>query len=72
MSQTGTAWAGDGAQKVTILHGYYSATEYQVKEEQADAIIKTAAYHREFFALSLIWFSPSVHAAVLPLLSTPF
>uniref|UniRef100_A0A4E9DXV0 F-box domain-containing protein n=1 Tax=Gibberella zeae TaxID=5518 RepID=A0A4E9DXV0_GIBZA len=72
MSQTGTAWAGDGAQKVTILHGYYSATEYQVKEEQADAIIKTAAYHREFFALSLIWFSPSVHAAVLPSLSTPF
>ncbi|UZP40633.1 hypothetical protein NXS19_008449 [Fusarium pseudograminearum] len=71
MSQTGTAWAGDGDLKV-IPHGYYSATEYQVKEQQADAIIKTAAYHREVFARSVIWFPPRQHAAVLPSLSTPF
>ncbi|PTD05232.1 hypothetical protein FCULG_00000252 [Fusarium culmorum] len=71
MSQTGTAWAGDGDLKV-IPHGYYSATEYQVKEEQADAIIQTAAYHRRDFPLSVIWFSPRTHAHVRSSLSTPF
>ncbi|EWG38615.1 hypothetical protein FVEG_01797 [Fusarium verticillioides 7600] len=44
-----------------MIRGYRSATEYSFEEEQTDAIVRTAAYHRKDFGLSMIWFSPSEH-----------
>ncbi|KAI0859860.1 hypothetical protein F4860DRAFT_525836 [Xylaria cubensis] len=39
----------------TIMpRGYLSATEYSFREEQADAIVRRAAYHRKDFPLSSI------------------
>lgn len=52
--------------------GYYSTTEYQVKEEKADVIIQTVTYHRRHFPRAVIWFSPREHTDVRPSLSTPF
>ncbi|KAF3070627.1 hypothetical protein GL218_00078 [Daldinia childiae] len=52
--------------------GYYSATEYCFHEEQADAIVRTAAYHRKDYCRSVIWFSPREHVGIRPSIATPF
>ncbi|KAJ0119414.1 ATP-dependent DNA helicase pif1 [Fusarium oxysporum f. sp. albedinis] len=57
----------------TIMpRGYRSSTEYHFNEEQTDAIIQTAAYHRKDYYLSVIWFSPSKHADIHQSIATPF
>ncbi|KAI0506803.1 hypothetical protein F5B22DRAFT_437936 [Xylaria bambusicola] len=55
-----------------IPRGYRSATEYRFDEEQTDAIVRTAAYHRKDYCLSVIWFSPREHVDIRPSLATPF
>ncbi|EGU84686.1 hypothetical protein FOXB_04874 [Fusarium oxysporum f. sp. conglutinans Fo5176] len=52
--------------------GYRSATEYRFGEEQADAIVRTAAYHRKDYCLSVIWFSPAEHFGIHQSIATPF
>ena len=52
--------------------GYRSATEFSFDEEQIDAIIQTAAYHRKDFCLSVIWFSPREHIDIRPSIATSF
>ena len=52
--------------------GYRSTTEFLFDNEQADAIIRTTAYHRKDYCLSVIWFSRSEHNEVRPSLSVPF
>ncbi|KAF5702646.1 cyclin f-box [Fusarium mundagurra] len=52
--------------------GYRSATEYSFDEEQIDVIIRTAAYHRKAFGLSVIWFSSSDHINIRQSIATPF
>jgi len=49
-----------------------SATAYQFREEQADAIIRTTAYHRRDFGLSVIWFSSREHIGIRQSIATPF
>ncbi|KAF2758787.1 hypothetical protein EJ05DRAFT_464639 [Pseudovirgaria hyperparasitica] len=51
---------------------YRSVTEFQFTTDQADAIIRTAAYHRKDFALSVIWFPPREHVAVRQSIAAPF
>jgi len=51
---------------------YRSATEYRFGEEQADAIVRTAAYHRKDYSLSVIWFSPREHIDIDLSIATPF
>ncbi|CCT70407.1 uncharacterized protein FFUJ_06378 [Fusarium fujikuroi IMI 58289] len=53
-------------------YGYRSATEYRFDEDQVDAIIRTAAYHRKDFCLSVIWFSPAKHVNIRQSIATPF
>ncbi|KAF5573789.1 cyclin f-box [Fusarium pseudoanthophilum] len=55
-----------------MLRGYRSATEYSFNEEHTDAIVRTAAYHRKDFALSMIWFSSSEHINIFQSIATPF
>lgn len=55
-----------------VPRGYHSATEYRFNEEEADAIVRTAAYHRSDFCLSVIWFSPGQDVDIRPSISTPF
>ena len=52
--------------------GYRSATEYCFREDQADAIVRVTAYHREDYCRSVIWFSPREHVAIRPSIATPF
>lgn len=52
--------------------GYRSVTEYRFREEQADAIIRVAAYHRKDYCRSVIWFSPREHVSIHPSIATPF
>lgn len=52
--------------------GYRSATEYQFREEQADAIIRTTAYHRRDYDTAVLWFAPREHARIRPSIATPF
>lgn len=52
--------------------GYLSATAFRFGEEQADAIVRTAAYHRKDFCLSVIWFSPAKHVDIHQSIATPF
>lgn len=52
--------------------GYRSAAEYCFDEEQADAIVRTTAYHRRDYCLSVIWFSPREHIDIRPSIATPF
>lgn len=52
--------------------GYRSTTNYRFDEKQTNAIIRTVAYHRNDFCLSVIWFSPRDHVDVRPSLATPF
>lgn len=57
----------------TLVHrGYLSATEYHFREEQADAIVRAAAYHRKDYCLSVIWFSPREHLDIRLSISTAF
>lgn len=55
-----------------VPRGYYSATEYRFREDEADGIVRAAAYHRKDFCLSVIWFPPREHAGVRSSLETPF
>ncbi|KAF5981379.1 cyclin f-box [Fusarium coicis] len=55
-----------------MLSGYRSATEYSFDEEHTDAIVRTAAYHRKDFGLSVIWFSSSEHIKIRQSITTPF
>lgn len=52
--------------------GYRSATEYRFGEEQTDAIVRTAAYHRKDYCLSVIWYSPREHVDIRLSIATPF
>jgi hypothetical protein len=52
--------------------GYRSLTDYPFHKEQADAIVRTTAYHRRDHCLSVIWFSPREHVDIRPSISTPF
>ncbi|EAW11446.1 F-box domain protein [Aspergillus clavatus NRRL 1] len=52
--------------------GYRSATEFRFDKEQADAIIRTTAYHRKDFCLSVIWYSHREHNEIRPSITTPF
>jgi len=57
----------------TIMpRGYRSATEYRFGEEQTDAIVRTATYHRKDYCLSVIWFSPREHVDIRLSIATPF
>lgn len=55
-----------------IPRGYRSATEYRFGEEQTDAIVRTAAYHRKDYCLSVIWYSPREHVDIRLSIATPF
>lgn len=52
--------------------GYRSVAEYHCREEQTDAIVQAAAYHRKDYVLSVIWFSPREHVGVRQSIATPF
>jgi hypothetical protein len=52
--------------------GYRSATEYCFAEEQTDAIVRTTAYYRKDYSLSVIWFSPREHVDIRLSIATPF
>ncbi|KAL2015245.1 hypothetical protein VTK56DRAFT_5951 [Thermocarpiscus australiensis] len=57
---------------VPMPRGYRSATEYPFREEETDAIVRVAAYHRKDYCRAVIWFSPRQHAAIRPSIATPF
>ncbi len=48
------------------------ALEFPFRQDEADAIVRTAAYHCKDFCRSVIWFSPRAHADVRESLATPF
>ncbi|KAK0707034.1 F-box domain protein [Lasiosphaeria miniovina] len=52
--------------------GCRSVAEYSFREEQTDAIVRAAAYHRKDFCRSVIWFSPREHAGIRMPIATPF
>lgn len=52
--------------------GRRSATEFSFHEDQADAIIRVAAYHRRDYCHSVIWFPLSEHDAIRQLILTSF
>lgn len=41
-------------------------------EDQADDIVRAAAYHRRYFCLSVIWFPPREHDAIRQSIAKPF
>ncbi|KAM3514593.1 hypothetical protein MY11210_001828 [Beauveria gryllotalpidicola] len=47
-----------------MLPGYHSAAEYHFCEQEADAISRTAAYHRKDYGLAVIWFSDREHTDI--------
>ena len=53
-------------------HRYRSATEYCFDEAQTDVIVRTTAYHRRDYCLSMIWYSPREHVDIRPSIATPF
>lgn len=53
-------------------HGYRSATEFRFDKEQADAIIRTTAYHRKDYCLSVVWYSHREHDEIRQSISTTF
>ncbi|KAI1735778.1 hypothetical protein F4680DRAFT_434464 [Xylaria scruposa] len=65
---TNTPWT----MTIIMPSGYRSATEYSFREGQTDAIVRTAAYHRKDYCLSVMWFSPREHARVLQSITTSF
>lgn len=52
--------------------GYRSVTEYHFREEQTDAVVQAAAYHRRDYCLSVICFSPREHVGIRQSIATPF
>lgn len=52
--------------------GYRSATEFRFDKKQVDAIIRTTAYHRKDYCLSVIWYSHREHNDIHPSIATPF
>lgn len=55
-----------------VPSGYRSSTEFSIGEEMTDAIVRTAAYHRKDYCLSVIWFSPREHVDIRRSIATPF
>ena len=55
-----------------IPRGYRSVTEYRFREEQRDAVLRAAAYHRKDYCYSVIWFSPREHVGIRQSIATPF
>ncbi|KAJ6179294.1 hypothetical protein N7519_009755 [Penicillium mononematosum] len=55
-----------------IPRGYRSTTEYCFDEAQADAIVRTTAYHRRAYCLSVIWYSPHEHVGIRPSMASSF
>lgn len=55
-----------------LPRGYRSVTEYRFREDQTDAIVRAAAYHRKDFCHSVIWFSPCEHVGIRTSIATPF
>ncbi|AEO53072.1 hypothetical protein MYCTH_2051335 [Thermothelomyces thermophilus ATCC 42464] len=55
-----------------LPRGYRSVTEYRFREDQTDAIVRAAAYHRKDYCRSVIWFSPREHVGIRPSIATPF
>ncbi|KAL2261635.1 hypothetical protein VTK26DRAFT_3728 [Humicola hyalothermophila] len=55
-----------------LARGYRSVTEYRFREDQTDAIVRVAAYHRKDHSHSVIWFSPREHVGIRPSIATPF
>ncbi|EJP70738.1 F-box domain protein [Beauveria bassiana ARSEF 2860] len=55
-----------------MIPGYHSTAEYHFCDEQADAICRTAAYHRKDYSLALIWFSAREHTDIRSSIATPF
>lgn len=55
-----------------LPRGYRSVTEYRFREDQADAIVRAAAYHRKDYCHSVIWFSPREHVGIRTSIATPF
>ena len=49
---------------------YRSATEFSFSRDQADPIVRTAAYHRTDFSLAVIYFPPREHIDIHLLTST--
>ncbi|KAK2051999.1 hypothetical protein LY76DRAFT_359444 [Colletotrichum caudatum] len=52
--------------------GYRSIAEYHLREDQGDAIVRAAAYHRKDYCQSAIWFSPREHVGIRSSIATPF
>lgn len=52
--------------------GYRSETAFQFDEDQADAIIRTTAYHRFDYETSAIWFEFRAHASIRHNIAKPF
>ena len=51
---------------------YRSVAEYRFSKEQADAIVRTTAYHRKDYCRSVVWFSPREHVGIRPSIATSF
>jgi hypothetical protein len=47
-------------------------TAYSIPPDQADAIVRASAYHREDFDHAVIWFLPRTHSNVVTSLSSAF
>ncbi|QQK43174.1 cyclin f-box [Penicillium digitatum] len=64
---------GQTSRMTTIMpRGYRSTTEHYFDEEQTEAIVRTTAYHRRDYCLSVIWFSPREHVDIRLSIATPF
>lgn len=50
--------------------GYRSVNEFGFDQEETDAIIRTTAYHRKDFSLSVIWYSRREHSDIHPSIAT--
>ncbi|KAJ6021964.1 hypothetical protein N7540_007468 [Penicillium herquei] len=57
---------------LTMPREFRSDTEYQFDEEQADAIVRTTAYHRRDFCLSVIWYPSREHVNIISSIARPF
>ena len=69
----GTQACRKTSRMATLMHrGYRSSTEYCFSEGQADAIVRTTAYYRKDYCLSVIWFPPREHVDIRLFIATPF
>ncbi|KAK4131537.1 hypothetical protein BT67DRAFT_152110 [Trichocladium antarcticum] len=55
-----------------LPRGYRSVTEYRFRQDETDAIVRAAAYHRKDFCHSVIWFSSREHVGIRSSIATPF